>query len=75
MVAVRSTLAVKLLRTVMNWDDDTTGSDEASLTRTLSRLAEYKYNTYQQYAPGLQFHREPRALVRSVLIPQTVRPP
>ena len=52
---MRSTLAVKLLRRVMNWDDDTTGSEEASLTRTLSRLAEYKYNTYQQYAPGLQF--------------------
>lgn len=52
---MRYELAVKLLRTVMNWDDDTAGPEESSLIRDIRRLAEYKYDAYQQYPPGLQF--------------------
>ena len=52
---MNSTLAVRLLRTVMAWDATTMGPDQSALISTMSRLAEYKYNAYQQYAPGRQF--------------------
>ena len=49
------TLAVRLLRTVMAWDETTMGPEQSALVSTMSRLAEYKYNAYQQYGPGRQF--------------------
>ena len=52
---MNSTLAVRLLRTVMAWDETTMGPEQSALISTMSRLAEYKYNAYQQYAPGRQF--------------------
>ena len=52
---MNSTLAVRLLRTVMAWDETTMGPEQSDLVSTMSRLAEYKYNAYQQYAPGRQF--------------------
>ena len=52
---MNSTLAVRLLRTVMAWDEATMGPNQSALITTMSRLAEYKYNAYQQYAPGRQF--------------------
>ena len=52
---MNSGLALRLLQTVMNWDGETEGPDEYALIRTLGLLADYKYNTYQQYAAGGQF--------------------
>lgn len=52
---MNSALAVRLLREVMQWDETTMGPDQSELITTMSRLAEYKYNSYQQYAPGRQF--------------------
>jgi len=39
----------------MAWDETTMGPEQSALISTMSRLAEYKYNAYQQYAPGRQF--------------------
>lgn len=52
---MRSTLADRLLRAVMNWEDDSVDPAKLALVGVMNDLALYKYNQYQQYRTGLQF--------------------
>ena len=44
-------LAERLLARIMDWDDETRAGERARL----ERFAEYKYDQYQQFAPGRRF--------------------
>jgi hypothetical protein len=48
---VRDRLAENLLATVMTWDVD----DVARERPTLQAMADYKFDEYEQYAPGMRF--------------------
>lgn len=48
---MRRELAEKLLATIMEWDDDVKATQRAAL----EAFANYKYDEYQQFAPGRRF--------------------
>ncbi len=48
---MRRDLAERLLANIMNWTD----SEKAAECASLESFANYKYDEYQQYAPGLRF--------------------
>lgn len=48
---MRRDLAERLLANIMRWKDE----DKATECAVLEDLAKYKYDEYQQYAPGLRF--------------------
>ena len=52
---MRRTLADKLLRAVMGWEEGEVDPAKLELVGVMNDLALYKYNEYQQYRPGLQF--------------------